>query len=83
MKYYENPEMIAVTKVVDTSGNEDFLGDKILSVAVNKDRDVAFEGTAVFDLRKYNKKGDSILIEVSLPDLMKAITAATLNANRE
>lgn len=79
MKYYETPEIIAHVRTVDQNGDDHLNGDKVAGIQVLFDDGNHREGTAQIDVREFGKKGENLVIEVPLSDLMAALTTATLN----
>ncbi len=83
MRYLETPEIISHVRTVDSNGDDGHIGDRILGVHVNMDDSLSREGTVQLDLRDFDpKKRESLVIEISLPDLMAALTTATLHRDK-
>ncbi len=83
MRYLESPEIISHVRTVNSEGDDFHIGDRVLGVQVKMDDGISRDGTVQLDLRDFDRKRqDNLVIEVSLPDLMAAITTATLNRDK-
>jgi hypothetical protein len=81
-KYTREPEFVSNLRIVDSEGNERFIGDNVASVAVYKG-DAKSSAIVQFDIREYPRKKDNLVIEIPLSDLIAAISSATLNAEEK
>jgi hypothetical protein len=82
MKYPGNPEIIADIQSIDTEGEAESYGDKIIGISVEIGKNINQTGEVTFDVRDFYKK-EALTIRVQLADLLLAISSATLHANRE
>ena len=76
------PEIIAHIDRIDTAGNDESLGDKIIGVQVRQTKNQR-DGTLDIDIRNLDRKTGNLVIRIPLPELMAAISCATLNSDRE
>lgn len=76
-----NPELIASLRIVDKDANDQSVGDKITGIQVMQD-DGHPDGYVQIDVRDF-RRGDNLVIEIELPELMSALSLATLNATRD
>ena len=79
-KYKNNPELIARLRLVNTDGEDNHIGDKVTGIQVQQDK-ANTAGLVQIDVRDF-KRNESLVIEIELPELMAAISLATLNADR-
>ena len=83
MSHPSNPEVIASATFIDQDGNDDYLGDRIVGIQVRTDRQYA-DGVVDIDVREFNRKKDiNLVLRISLPELMAALSRATLNADKD
>lgn len=82
MRYPNCPEVIATVETVDADGNDSLIGDRVLGIQVRQssgDRD----GIVDLDLREFGPKHLNLVIRIGLPELMVALSCATLNADHD
>ncbi len=80
MKYPNNPELIASVESINADADVIYLGDKIVGIQVRQD-DSNKDGMVDIDVRAFDKRG-ALVIRIPLPELMAALSCATLHAER-
>lgn len=80
MKYPSNPTVVGTIKKIDKDGNDEYLGDKVITLGVRQEKENQ-DGHINIDINDFDKKETAITIEISLPELISAISCATLNAD--
>lgn len=85
MRYPANPELVVSTEIIDQEGDGRLNSDRVAAIAVSIGNKMDQNGQLQLEIRDYPKKGEILVIRASLPDVMAAITSATLNRedNRE
>ncbi len=82
MSYPNNPEVIATIETIDTNGNDNRLGDRIVGVQVRTDKQWV-DGVVDLDVREFDRKRGNLVLRIALPELMAALSRATLNADKD
>ncbi len=83
MSYPNNPEVIATVETIDTEGESTYLGDRIVGIQVRTDKQWV-DGVVDLDVREFDRKRDSnLVLRIALPELMAALSRATLNADKD
>lgn len=80
-KYKTNPEVIATCHTISNSGEDTHIGDRVTGIQVIQDGKNQ-DGLVQIDVRDLKSKVN-LIIEIELPELMAAISLATLNAERD
>jgi hypothetical protein len=80
-KYKTCPEIIAQLRTVNRDGEDNQLGDKVTGIQVKQDKNND-GGLVQIDVRDF-KRGENLVVEIELPELMAALAMATLNADRD
>lgn len=81
IKYKSCPEIIARIRIVDEEGDDCLSADKVTGIQVRQDKHNE-GGLVQIDVRDY-KRGENLIVEIELAELMAALTMATLNADRD
>ena len=81
MKFKDCPEIICTVEAVDTEGNDNSLGDKIIGVSIRMDKQTP-EGLVTIDVREFSKK-HNVCLRIPYRELISAIGDAAINADRE
>jgi hypothetical protein len=79
-KYKSNPELIAQLRTVDPDGADSHIGDRVAGIQVQQDKNNV-AGLVQIDVHDF-KRNENLVIEIELPELMAALSLATLNAER-
>lgn len=79
-KHKSCPEVIGYLRKIDTDGNEIPIGDKVVGIQVNQDKSTP-AGIVQIDIREFTRNAN-LIIEIELPELVAAISCASLNAER-
>lgn len=82
MKFPKTPEVIATVDAINADGDEANYGDRIIGIQVRQDKNTR-DGIVDIDVRELDKKLGSLIIRLPLPELMAALSCATLNAERD
>lgn len=80
-KYEGQPELISQLRTVNKDGEDNPLGDKVTSIQILQDKQNR-NGLVQLDVRDF-KKGVNLIVEIELPELVAAISMATLNSERD
>lgn len=80
-KYKSCPELIATLRGVNEDGDDRPIGDKVTSIQVMRDRGNP-GGLVQIDVRGF-KGAENLIIEIELPELMAALSVATLNSEHD
>ena len=80
-KYEGQPELIAQLRTVNQDGEDNPLGDKVTSIQILQGKQNK-NGLVQLDVRDF-KKGVNLIVEIELPELVAALSLATLHAERE
>ena len=82
MKYPSTPELIGAVEEIDKNGDINPIGDKIVGISVYREKN-NLDGRVDIDVREMKKSHSNLVIRLQLPELMAALSCATLNAERE
>ena len=80
-KYSGSPELIARVRLNNLDGEDVYAESRITGIQVMQYKQ-SLAGIVQIDVRDF-KKGTNLIVEMELPELMAALSVATLNAERE
>lgn len=80
-KYKTRPELISRVRTVTENGDDKPIGDKVTGIQIQCDKQNP-NGLVQIDVREF-KGSDNLIVEIELPELIAALSMATLNAERE
>jgi hypothetical protein len=81
VRYKHAPEVISSLKTINAQGEDAYLGDHVTAMDVLRSK-TGGPGIARIEIRNF-KKEDCLIVEIELPELVAAISTATLNAVEE
>jgi hypothetical protein len=78
-RFESEPEVIGTVQTISNRGREAYYGDKIVGISVDRSEG---QGLVTIDLRQLGatKPVDNLMIKIELPELVAAISQATLNS---
>ncbi len=80
MSYPNNPEVIATIETIDVEGNDAQIGDRVVGIQVRTDRQWT-TGVVEIDVREFDRRRGNLVLRIALPQLMAALSQATLHAD--
>lgn len=81
MKYPNNPEIVVTVDMIDGDGDEVNMGDRIAGVQVRQSKSER-DGIVDLDIRGF-KGSKNLVVRIPLPELIAALSCATMNAERD
>jgi hypothetical protein len=84
MRYVQNPEIISSIRAIYSDGDETNVGDFVCGVSVFQEENDKSDATVQLDFRNLKKipATDSLIAEVSLGELLRALASASINCDR-
>ena len=77
-KHKSTPELVATCRTVNTDGNDNYIGDKLVGIQIEP-RKAGETAVVQIDIRDFRAK-TNLVVEIELAELVAAISQATLHA---